>query len=252
MRLIAGFTGRRASDRCHEMASPSRSGSVAMYTEVAAFAASLSSLRMGAFPLTTMYRGVKPFSTSTPSRLRGRSFTWPIEATIAYLFARSFLSVRAFVGDSTTTRDIARALRVRVPLPDVRRVFRGALGGGRVVGVSVIGFEAAVSAAAATCGFFTCHILLAPRAGLSSHCPWRIVGIPQDFTPRSRPPDAHAAGEISIGSGARSHDAHHLKNSPSTLPQGVKQTDRTMPASQRPSRWRRVSAWGQNGHGNDR
>src|SRR3989304_8481266 len=60
-------------------------------------------------PLMTMYFGWKPFFTSTPSWLRGRSLTCPMEATTAYFRLSSFLSVRALVGDSTTTSALALA-----------------------------------------------------------------------------------------------------------------------------------------------
>src|SRR5262249_40417155 len=43
---------------------------------------------------------------STPSWLRGRSLTCPIDATTSYFRSNSFFTVRALVGDSTTTSDL--------------------------------------------------------------------------------------------------------------------------------------------------
>ena len=62
------------------MASPSRSGSVAMKISSAPFAASFSSLRTFLRLAITSYDGSKSSSMSTPSLLLGRSRTWPIEA----------------------------------------------------------------------------------------------------------------------------------------------------------------------------
>src|SRR5215469_7360659 len=69
---------------------------------------------MGPLPFGTRYLGVNSCSTSTPSWLRGRSFTCPIEAMTSYRPSRSFLSVLALVGDSTTTSDLANPVP---PLP---------------------------------------------------------------------------------------------------------------------------------------
>src|SRR6266550_239826 len=61
---------------------------------------------MGPFPLGTTYFGVNSCSTSTPSWLRGRSLTCPMDAMTSYFRSSSFLTVRALVGDSTTTSDL--------------------------------------------------------------------------------------------------------------------------------------------------
>ncbi len=65
---------------CQAIASPSRSGSVAISTRDDALAAFLISARVFAFSLIVTYFGVKPFSTSTPSSRLGRSRTWPTVA----------------------------------------------------------------------------------------------------------------------------------------------------------------------------
>src|SRR5437016_5626406 len=60
----------------------------------------------GPLPFGTTYFGANSCSTSTPSWLRGRSLTCPIEATTSYFRSRSFFTVLALVGDSTTTSDL--------------------------------------------------------------------------------------------------------------------------------------------------
>ena len=55
-----------AFERCHEIASPSRSGSVARYTLSAFFTSFLSAARISPFPLIVIYFGSKSCSTSTP------------------------------------------------------------------------------------------------------------------------------------------------------------------------------------------
>ena len=100
-------SGRSSSSfRCQEMASPSRSGSVARYTVSAFLALSRSSEMMPSRPLTGIYSGVKSFSTSTPILLRGRSRRWPMEATTLKSPPRYFSIVFAFAGDSTITSSV--------------------------------------------------------------------------------------------------------------------------------------------------
>ena len=90
-----GTFGLSTSSRCHAMASPSRSGSVARYSSSTPASRRLSSVTFFFLSGVTMYSGLKPFSTSTPSRahgsflylagmsaaLRGRSRMWPTEAS---------------------------------------------------------------------------------------------------------------------------------------------------------------------------
>ncbi len=93
-----------SSEMCQAIASPSRSGSVAMKTRSAFLAARLMSERTLALPLMTSYWGRKPFSTSTPIFDLGKSFTWPTDAFTSKLRPRYFLMVLALAGDSTITR----------------------------------------------------------------------------------------------------------------------------------------------------
>ena len=65
---------------CQEMASPSRSGSVARYTVSALSAAFFSSRISSAFSFMGMYSGAKSCSRSTPMVLLGRSRRWPMQA----------------------------------------------------------------------------------------------------------------------------------------------------------------------------
>ena len=59
--------------RCHAIASPSRSGSVASSISSASAAMSLRSLTTFSFPFIVMYKGLKLFFTSTPRFPEGRS-----------------------------------------------------------------------------------------------------------------------------------------------------------------------------------
>lgn len=89
--------------RCQEIASPSRSGSVARYTAVALSAAPLISFIMAFFPLGITYWGVKPLFTSTPRVFCGKSRTCPIDALMAYWDPMILPKVFALAGDSTIT-----------------------------------------------------------------------------------------------------------------------------------------------------
>ncbi len=101
------------------MASPSRSGSVAMYRASALEAAFFSSSSTFFFAGSTRYSGLKLFFSSTPSLDFGRSRTCPIEAFTTYLGSRYFWIVLTLAGDSTTTSDrfatgfALRLIRVR-------------------------------------------------------------------------------------------------------------------------------------------
>ena len=61
--------------RCQPMASPSRSGSVAMYSASTFSAAFFSSSSTFFLAGSTLYSGLKPFFSSTPSLDLGRSRT---------------------------------------------------------------------------------------------------------------------------------------------------------------------------------
>ncbi len=63
------------------MASPSRSGSVAIRIRSAFRAAFLMSATTLVLSRMTTYCGSKPWSTSTPSLDLGRSMMWPTEAS---------------------------------------------------------------------------------------------------------------------------------------------------------------------------
>ncbi len=90
--------------RCHDIASPSLSGSVASNILSAFFAAFFNLLIVGPLPRIVMYLGLKLFSISTPNSLLGRSLTCPIDATTLYLSPKNLLIVLAFAGDSTIIR----------------------------------------------------------------------------------------------------------------------------------------------------
>ena len=90
-----GTVGLRTSSRCHAMASPSRSGSVASSSSSQSFSFALRSATFFFLSGLTTYSGAKPFSVSTPRRAqgsflyftgtsaapRGRSRMWPTEAS---------------------------------------------------------------------------------------------------------------------------------------------------------------------------
>ena len=77
MRLVRDLSSPRVSQRCQEMASPSRSSSDASHTVSAAPAAFLSSATTFFLSAGTMYSGRNPFSTSTLSLLSCRSRICP-------------------------------------------------------------------------------------------------------------------------------------------------------------------------------
>src|SRR5579875_2194421 len=95
-------------------------------------AADLSSLMTGPLPFGTTYFGVNSCSMSTPSLLRGRSLTCPIDATTLYRRSKSFFSVRALVGDSTTTRVFATTRLQARSVPSGRVRFGRSAGRPRV------------------------------------------------------------------------------------------------------------------------
>ena len=87
--------------KCHAIASPSRSGSVARYTVFAAFASFFKSFINPAFPLMFIYSGSKLFSVSIPNLDLGKSLICPIEAITFVLPPINFVIVLALAGDST-------------------------------------------------------------------------------------------------------------------------------------------------------
>src|SRR5919204_3898583 len=99
MRLTAPLRPS-SSITCQPMASPSRSGSVAIMISSAWRAASFRLLMAFFLAAMTSYRGSK-VSSSYPSDFLGRSRMWPDEAATRYCAPRKRLMVLALVGDST-------------------------------------------------------------------------------------------------------------------------------------------------------
>src|ERR1700724_1121118 len=93
-----------SSYRCQEMASPSRSGSVARYRDVAFFSALEMASTCFWLRSTTWYFIAKSCSGSTAPSLGFRSRTCPYEASTSKSLPRYFLIVFALAGDSTMTR----------------------------------------------------------------------------------------------------------------------------------------------------
>ncbi len=92
-----------ASNKCQEMDSPSRSGSVARKISSAFLASCFSSFTTSFFSFGTRYLGSKLFSTSTDNCDLSRSRTCPTEARTVYPLPRKRPTVFAFAGDSTIT-----------------------------------------------------------------------------------------------------------------------------------------------------
>ena len=77
IRLVLLLSSFNSSAKCQEMASPSRSSSEANQT-ISAFLANPFSLVTNAFlSAETSYLGLKPFNTSTPISLEGKSAMCP-------------------------------------------------------------------------------------------------------------------------------------------------------------------------------
>ena len=71
--LVLFLSNFNSSARCQEMASPSRSSSLANQT-ISALLAKVLNLETNAFlSAETSYLGLKPFSTSTPISFEGKS-----------------------------------------------------------------------------------------------------------------------------------------------------------------------------------
>ncbi len=107
-----GWSSLSSWAKCHAIASPSRSGSVARYTSPALLTALLSSLMMSPLPLIVRYFGANELSTSTPRVDLGRSRTWPTDAFTTKRGGRNFLIVCAFFGDSTMIRGFFTGLSI--------------------------------------------------------------------------------------------------------------------------------------------
>ena len=87
--------------KCHAIASPSRSGSVAKKTFLAFLASAFKDLIKSPFPLIFIYSGSKSCSISIPILDLGKSLMCPIEATTLVFPPKNFFIVLAFAGDST-------------------------------------------------------------------------------------------------------------------------------------------------------
>ena len=101
--FLSACFSRSTSSTCQEIASPSRSGSVARISVLAALTAlAISASRLAAFG-STCHTIWKSNSGSTEPSLAGRSRTWPKEASTSYPGPKYLWMVLALAGDSTTT-----------------------------------------------------------------------------------------------------------------------------------------------------
>ena len=104
--MVTFFSARRfsrASSRCQEIASPSRSGSVARTRRSDSFRASAMALTRLADAVSTSQAIAKSSSGLTDPSLLGRSRTCPKLARTMKSEPRYLLMVFALAGDSTTT-----------------------------------------------------------------------------------------------------------------------------------------------------
>src|SRR5499426_841480 len=101
--FLSAFFCLSTSSTCQEMASPSRSGSVARMSLLAPLTARAISLRRFCALSSTSQIMRKLASGSTEPSLAGKSRTWPKEASTSYPGPRYLLIVLALAGDSTTT-----------------------------------------------------------------------------------------------------------------------------------------------------
>ena len=105
-----GFLSQPAAAcRCQEMASPSRSGSVARNMSDALAPASLRPFTRSRLSFMVRYLGANSSSVFTPSVDFGRSRTCPMDAATTYLLPRIWPTVRALAGDSTITSRLPAA-----------------------------------------------------------------------------------------------------------------------------------------------
>ena len=102
--FVLSSVSPRVSNRCHEMASPSRSSSDASHTVSASFAAFLRSATTFFLSAGITYSGLNPPSTSMLSSLSCRSRMWPKLDFTTKSSPRNFCMVPAFAGDSTITK----------------------------------------------------------------------------------------------------------------------------------------------------
>jgi len=89
---------------CRQIASHSRSSSVAIQTFLALEATDCSSLRVFSLSGETMYCGLKSFLISIAISFVGRSTMCHIDALTSYHAQRNFLIVCDLAGDSTITK----------------------------------------------------------------------------------------------------------------------------------------------------
>src|SRR5262245_32935749 len=109
---------------CQEIASPSRSGSVARISFLAPFTAlAISSSRLAALGSTSQCIS-KSLSGRTEPFFDGRSRTWPYEASTRYPGPRYLLTVFALAGDSTITMFIETFLAAQLRRAEGRRIRR--------------------------------------------------------------------------------------------------------------------------------
>ena len=102
--LVLAGSRPKVSQRCQEMASPSRSSSEASHTADDSAAALRSSATTRRLSAGTTYSGSNPLSTLTLSFLSWRSRMWPKLALTVKSFPKYFWNVLAFAGDSTITK----------------------------------------------------------------------------------------------------------------------------------------------------
>jgi hypothetical protein len=127
----------RRSSTCQEIASPSRSGSVARMRPSEDFIASAISLMRLDEAASTSQNISKSWSGRTEPSFAGRSRTWPKDASTLYPGPRYLLIVLAFAGDSTTTTFIIKSLNTescprRMGCTKNRTVFSGLRHGGGI------------------------------------------------------------------------------------------------------------------------
>src|SRR6185436_18797 len=101
--FLSAFFCFSTSSTCQEIASPSRSGSVARIRPSAPLTARAMSFSRFWDLSSTSHSILKSWFGSTEPSLAGRSRTWPNEARTSYPGPRYLLIVLALAGDSTTT-----------------------------------------------------------------------------------------------------------------------------------------------------
>ncbi len=104
MRRVRALSRPRVSQRCQEMASPSRSSSEASHMTLALLASLVSSATTFFLPSGITYSGVNPPSISMLSCFSCRSLICPSLAFTVKPSPRNLWIVLALVGDSTITK----------------------------------------------------------------------------------------------------------------------------------------------------